>query len=177
MGAFCFSGTWLPAKAYGSCPFREGPTSSTHLDPSPLPSDAPIAIRRFNRRADEKGHCAARRARTVPHGKIGGTMARTAGCAAPEGNRGRDEWMTVIEMQEYMGGEPKQGLRPHLAGRDRLVQARQEAPGVEGVGGRLHRVEERQEMTAATAPGAARDRAREGASRREELEDDHDQEH
>ncbi len=38
-------------------------------------------------------------------------------------------------------------------------------------------VEERQEMTAATAPGAARGRAREGASRRKELEDDHDQEH
>lgn len=32
-------------------------------------------------------------------------------------------------------------------------------------------------MTAATAPGAACGRAREGASRREELEDDHDQEH
>ena len=32
-------------------------------------------------------------------------------------------------------------------------------------------------MTAATAPGAARVREREGASRREELEDDHDQEH
>ena len=30
-------------------------------------------------------------------------MARTAECAAPEGNRGRDEWMTVIEMQAYMG--------------------------------------------------------------------------
>lgn len=30
-------------------------------------------------------------------------MARTAECAAPEGNRGRDEWMTVIEMQGYMG--------------------------------------------------------------------------
>ena len=29
-------------------------------------------------------------------------MARTAGCAAPEGNQDRDEWMTVIEMQEYM---------------------------------------------------------------------------
>ena len=29
-------------------------------------------------------------------------MARTVECAAPEGNRGRDEWMTVIEMQEYM---------------------------------------------------------------------------
>lgn len=75
-------------------------------------------------------------------------------------------------------GEPKQGVRPHLVGRDRLVQARKEAPGVEGVSGRLHRFEERKEMmTAATAPGAARGRAREGASRRKELEDDHDQEH
>ena len=32
-------------------------------------------------------------------------------------------------------------------------------------------------MTAATAPGAARGRAREEASRRKELEDDYDQEH
>ena len=32
-------------------------------------------------------------------------------------------------------------------------------------------------MTAATAPEAALGRAREGASRRKELEDDHDQEH
>lgn len=39
----------------------------------------------------------------MPRGKIGGTIARTAECAAPEGNRGCDEWMTVIEMQEYMG--------------------------------------------------------------------------
>ena len=39
----------------------------------------------------------------MPHGKIGGTMARTAECAAPEGNRGRDKWMTVNEMQKYMG--------------------------------------------------------------------------
>ena len=30
-------------------------------------------------------------------------MARTAECAAPEGNQDRDEWITVIEMQEYMG--------------------------------------------------------------------------
>ena len=74
-------------------------------------------------------------------------------------------------------GKPKQGIRPHLVGRDRLVQARKEAPGVEGVSGRLHRVEEREKMTAATAPGAARGRAREGASRRKELEGDHDQEH
>ena len=29
-------------------------------------------------------------------------MAQVTECAAPEGNRGRDEWMTVIEMQEYM---------------------------------------------------------------------------
>ena len=66
-------------------------------------------------------------------------------------------------------GEQKQGVRPHLVGRDRLVQARKEAPGFEGVSGRLHRVEERKEMTAATAPGAARGRAREGVSRRKEL--------
>ena len=26
----------------------------------------------------------------------------TAECVAPEGNQDRDEWMTVIEMQEYM---------------------------------------------------------------------------
>ena len=38
----------------------------------------------------------------MPHGKIGRTMARIAECAAPEGNQGRNEWMTVIEMQEYM---------------------------------------------------------------------------
>ena len=30
-------------------------------------------------------------------------MARTAECAAPEGNQDRGEWMAVIEMQEYMG--------------------------------------------------------------------------
>lgn len=31
-------------------------------------------------------------------------MANTTKCAAPEGNRGRDERMTVLEIQEYMGG-------------------------------------------------------------------------
>lgn len=30
-------------------------------------------------------------------------MAHATKCAAPEGNRGRDEWMTVIEMRKYMG--------------------------------------------------------------------------
>lgn len=30
-------------------------------------------------------------------------MAHTMKCAGPEGNRRRDEWMTVIEMQGYMG--------------------------------------------------------------------------
>ena len=39
-------------------------------------------------------------------------------------------------------GEPKQGVRPHLVGRDRFVQARQEAPGFEGVRGRLIRSDE-----------------------------------
>ena len=30
-------------------------------------------------------------------------MAHATKCTAPEGNRGCDEWMTVIETQEYMG--------------------------------------------------------------------------
>ena len=30
-------------------------------------------------------------------------MAHATNCAAPESNRGRDEWMTGTEMQEYMG--------------------------------------------------------------------------
>ena len=30
-------------------------------------------------------------------------MMHATKCAAPEGKRGRNEWMTVIEMQEYMG--------------------------------------------------------------------------
>lgn len=29
-------------------------------------------------------------------------MVHTAECVAPEGNQDRDEWITVIEMQEYM---------------------------------------------------------------------------
>lgn len=36
-------------------------------------------------------------------GMIEGTMVNTTKCAAPEGNRGRDERMTVLEIQEYMG--------------------------------------------------------------------------
>ena len=53
---FTFQGLSRELKARGSWPFREGPTSSTHLDPSPLPPCAPIAVRRFNRRADENAH-------------------------------------------------------------------------------------------------------------------------
>lgn len=30
-------------------------------------------------------------------------MAHSTKRPAPEGNRGRDEWMTVTEMQEHMG--------------------------------------------------------------------------
>ena len=29
-------------------------------------------------------------------------MAQATECAAPENSQGRDEWMTVIEMQNYM---------------------------------------------------------------------------
>lgn len=103
-------------------------------------------------------------------------MARTAECAAPEGSQDRDEWMTVIEMQEYMRASRNKAydliwsgeIDSYGLGRKLLVSS---------VSGRLHRVEEREEMTAATAPGAAYCLARGGASRRKELEDDHDQEH
>ena len=138
----------------------------------------------------------SRRAPQVPSG--GSIVAQTKTHTGPRRRMARKDWRQPWQTRRdarhrgqpgprrvddcdrdagVHGGEPKQGVRPHLVGRDRLVQARQEAPGFEGVRRRLHRVEERQEMTAATTPGAARGRAREGASRRKELEDDHDQEH
>ena len=102
-------------------------------------------------------------------------MARAAECAAPEGSQDRDEWMTVIEMQEYMRASRNKAydliwsgeIDSYRLGRKLLVSR----ASVDAY------IEERREMTAATAPGAARGRAREGASRRKELEDDHDQEH
>lgn len=103
-------------------------------------------------------------------------MAHATKCAAPESNRGQDEWMTVIEMQEYIDAS----VARHTTSSGRERSTRTGSTGSSWCRGRpwtSNRVEERQEMTAATAPGAARGRAREGASRRKELEDDHDQEH
>ena len=49
-------------------------------------------------------------------------MARTAECAAPEGSQDRDEWMTVIEMQEYMGASRRSGeIDSYRLGRKLLV--------------------------------------------------------
>ena len=81
-------------------------------------------------------------------------MAHATKFAAPEDNRGRDEWMTVIEMQEYMGASRSKTYDLVWSGEIDSYVVRQEAPGFEGVRGRLHRVEEREEMTAATAPGS-----------------------
>ena len=50
-----------------------------------------------------------------------GTMAHATKCVAPEGNRGRDEWMTVIEMQEYMGGRAG-ARRTTSSGRERSTR-------------------------------------------------------
>ena len=87
-----------------------------------------------------------------------------------EGNRGRDEWMTVIEMQEYMG---RAGVRHTTSsGRERSTRTGSEGSSwfrgavdayIESRGGR---------NDDGDRPGSARGRAREGASRREELEDD-----
>ena len=43
-------------------------------------------------------------------------MAHATKCAAPEGNRSRDEWMTVIEMQEYMGASRSKAYGPIWSG-------------------------------------------------------------
>ena len=43
-------------------------------------------------------------------------MARTAECAAPEGSQDRDEWMTVIEMQEYMRASRNKAYDPIWSG-------------------------------------------------------------
>lgn len=146
------------------------------LDP-PRPVSAPVE--RANR--NQTVQSSRRRKRTqdragVSRGMIGGTMANTAKCAAPEGNRGRDEWMTVLEMQEYMGRAGAR--RTTSSGRERSTRTgsegsswcrgRQWTPtssrGVAGDDG-------------GDRPGSRRARAREEASRRKELEDDHDQEH
>ena len=73
------------------------------LDP-PRPIFAPVE--RANR--NQTVQSSRRRKRTrdragASRGMIEGTMANTTKYAVPEGNRGRDEWMTVLEMQEYMG--------------------------------------------------------------------------
>ena len=43
-------------------------------------------------------------------------MAHAMKCAAPEGNRGRVEWMTVIEMQEHMGASRSKAYDPVWSG-------------------------------------------------------------
>ncbi len=72
------------------------------LDP-PRPVSAPLgraarhqAVQSSRRRKRTRDRAGASR------GKIAGTMAHATKCTAPEGNRGRDEWTTVIEMQEYI---------------------------------------------------------------------------
>ena len=102
-------------------------------------------------------------------------MARTAKCAAPEGSQDRNEWTTVIEMQEYMRASRNKAydliwsgeIDSYRLGRKLLVSRASVDAHIESRSGRR----------AVTAPGAARGRAREGASRRKELEDDHAQGH
>ena len=82
-------------------------------------------------------------------------MVHTAECVAPEGNQDRDEWITVIEMQEYMRASRNKAygliwsgeIDSYRLGRKLLVSR----ASVDAV------------------PGAARGRAREGVSRRKEL--------
>ncbi len=54
-------------------------------------------------------------------------MARTAECAAPEGSQDRDEWMTVIEMQEYMRASRKE-LEDDFGGKSSRCEVALEKP-------------------------------------------------
>lgn len=139
-----------------ACTFRGGPTTSTHLRPRRAcqsPSGGSIV-------AQTRTHTGPRRRIARKDWRDHGARDEMCGTRGKPGLRRVDDGDRDAGVH---GGEPEQGVRPHLVGRDRLVQVRKEAPGFEGVSGRLHRVEERQEMTAATAPGAARGRARKGA--------------
>lgn len=139
-----------------ACTFRGGPTTSTHLRPRRAcqsPSGGSIV-------AQTRTHTGPRRRIARKDWRNHGARDEMCGTRGKPGPRRVNDGDRDAGVH---GGEPEQGVRPHLVGRDRLVQVRKEAPGFEGVSGRLHRVEERQEMTAATAPGAARGRARKGA--------------
>ena len=77
------------------------------LDP-PRPVSAPaVRAKRHQAVQSSRRRKRARDRAGASRGKIGGTMAHATKCEAPEGNRGRDEWMTVIEMQEYMRASRK----------------------------------------------------------------------
>ena len=104
-------------------------------------------------------------------------MAHTAECAAPEGSQDRDEWMTVIEMQEYMRASRNKAydliwsgeIDSYRLGRKLLVSRASVDAYIESRSG--------SEMTAATAreppaAGHAREPETKGA-----LRTHHDQEH
>ena len=142
------------------------------LDP-PRPVFAPVgranrhqAVQSSRRRKGTRCRAASSRGAAREDWRNHGTHSRMRLARGQPGPRRVDDGDRDAGVHE---GEPKQGVRPHLVGRGRLVQARKEAPGFEGVSGRLRRVEEREEMTAATAPGVACCWAREEASRRKDI--------
>ena len=107
-----------------------------HLD-SPRPVSAPAgcanchqAIQSSRRRNDMRDRADAPR---DTRREIGGNYGASDGmrCAREQSRpRRMDDGNRDAGVHE---GEQKQGVRPHLVGRDRLVQARKEAPGFEGV--------------------------------------------
>lgn len=142
------------------------------LDP-PRPVFAPVgranrhqAVQSSRRRKGTRCRAASSRGAAREDWRNHGTHSRMRRARGKPRSRRMDDGDRDAGVHE---GEPKQGVRPHLVGRGRLVQARKEAPGFEGVSGRLRRVEEREEMTAATAPGVACCWAREEASRRKDI--------
>ena len=111
------------------------------LDP---PRPIPAPVRRANRH--QAVQPSRRRKRTRDRadawrGKIGGNHGAHSRMRRARGQPGPRRVDDCDRDAGAHGGEPEQGVRPRLVGGDRLLQARQEAPGFEGVRGRLHRVE------------------------------------
>ena len=114
---------WAPFTFQGlSCELRHAAHGRFVKARPARPVSAPVG--HANR--DQTVQSSRRRKRTrdragASRGMIGGTMANTTKCAAPEGNRGRDERMTVLEIQEYMGGQAG-ARRTTSSGRERSTR-------------------------------------------------------
>lgn len=112
---------WAPFTFQGlSCQLRHAAHGRFVKARPPRPTSTHLRSRRARQSPSGGSIVAQTKTHTGPRRRIARndwrTMAHTTKCAAPEGNRGRDEWMTVIEMQEYMGASRSKAYDPIWSG-------------------------------------------------------------